>query len=248
MAPDSRAEAATAPASRRRTSGRVVSGVGQALITVGVLVLLLCVYELWITGLSTARDQSRLSRDLARDWARPAPGAAAALALPAASAPIVAAPPALGSALALLYLPRLRGDDGLVVVEGVGVADLQRGPGHLPGSAAPGQIGNMVLSGHRSTYGAPFGDLDDLRTGDPVVVQTRAAWVTYRVDEVQVVAPTDVAVVLPVPRQPGAEPVSARFTLTTCHPRYSARQRLVVSGALVGSSPVTAPRPAVLGG
>ena len=233
-------------------------------MTVGVLVLLLCVYEVWITGLSTARDQNRLSRELALEWAQPAPGPAAAAAprtpppqtaAPAAAPtsagaapPPGAAAPAVGSALALLHLPTVRDGDGLVVVEGVGAADLRRGPGHLPGTAAPGQVGNMVLSGHRSTYGAPFADLDELRAGDPVVVQTRDAWWTYRVDDVEVVTPTDVAVVLPVPRRPGVEPVSARFTLTTCHPRYSARQRLVVSGELLSSSPLPGPRPAVLGG
>lgn len=220
----------------------LVSGLGQTLITLGALVLLLCVFELWITGLSTARDQSRLSRDLERSWAQTAP---AGTSTPAATTP--SPPPALGSAFARLHLPTL--DDGdLVVVEGVGVADLKRGPGHLPGSAAPGELGNMVLSGHRSTYGAPFADLDRLRAGDPVVVQTRDSWVTYRVRELEVVDPTDVGVVLPVPRRPGAAPESGRFTLTTCHPRYSARQRLIVSGTLESSSPVSGARPAVLDG
>lgn len=252
VGPLPRLEAAPTPG--RRHGSAVGSGFGQTLITIGVLVLLLCMYEVWFTGLSTARDQSRLSHDLKRTWAQ-----SEAPAVSTGSAPLTAAPPPVpplpvpplpvppGSAFARLYLPTLWGDHDLVIVEGVGVSDLKRGPGHLPGSAAPGQLGNMVLSGHRTTYGAPFADLDHLRVGDPVVVQTRDAWVTYRVQDVQIVDPTDVGVVLPVPRRPGVEPVAGRFTLTTCNPRYSARQRLVVSGALQSSSPVVGPRPAVLG-
>ncbi|MGI8681140.1 MAG: class E sortase, partial [Mycobacteriales bacterium] len=134
-----------------------------------------------------------------------------------------------------------------VIVEGVARGDLRRGPGHYPGSAMPGQVGNFAVAGHRTTYGAPFGRLDELRPGDAIVLETRASWLTYRVTGTRVVAPNEVAVTAPVPDAPGRQPTQASLTLTTCNPRYSARQRLVVFGLLAktvpnagGSAPVGA--------
>jgi sortase A len=238
-----RAGASGARATPAGTSGRrelartAASGVGQTLITVGVVLLLFCAYQLWITNLVTAREQSRLSDELRRTWSEPvqrpagAPVAAAAPATPAAPA---AAPPAveLGSGVAVLHAPRLGDDWNPVVVEGTSVRALKKGPGRMVGTARPGELGNLVVSGHRTTYGAPFADLDRLRPGDAVVVETRDRWFTYRVTGTEIVAPTAVEVALPVPRRPGVEPTEALLTLTTCHPRYSARQRMIVSAAL----------------
>ena len=229
----------TATGDRVRTGLR---GGGELLLTVGVLLLLFCAYELWFTGISTAHDQSRLGRDLARSWSSP-PSAG-----PAAAPAAVAAEPPLGDAYARFYLPTLDGGTALVVVQGVAVDDLKQGPGHWPGSAAPGQVGNLVISGHRTTYGAPFNGLADLRPGDPLVVETRDDWVTYRVTGSRVVQPTAVGVSLPVPDQPGATPTAALITLTTCTPEFSARQRLVVEGLLQDVRPKADGRPAALAG
>ena len=191
---------------------------GELLLTAGVLVLLFVAYELSGTGVSTGRAQAALGEQLART-----------LVAPVAAAP---APPALGSAYARLSLPSLGRAHTYVVVEGVERDDLRRGPGHLPGSAAPGQPGNTVIAGHRTTYGAPFGDLDRLAVGDPVVVQTRSGTAVFRVTGRQVVAPDAVEVTWPVPGDAGADPARSLITLTTCHPRWSAAQRLVVRGEL----------------
>lgn len=240
------------PASSRPPGDRpraVLRATGELLLTLGLVLLLFCAYELWFTGIATAHDQTRLGRDLDRGWSAPAAPAAAApdVAVPSAAAPVPGAP-SLGDAYARFYLPTLQGDRALVVVEGVGVEDLKRGPGHWPRSAVPGAVGNLVLSGHRTTYGAPFSDLDRLRPGDPLVVETRDAWVTYRVTGSEVVLPTDVGVSLPVPEQPGVAPTQALITLTTCHPKLSARQRLVVSGLLAEVRPKAQGRPAALSG
>ena len=126
------------------------------------------------------------------------------------------------------------------------VADLKTGPGHMPGTAMPGQLGNLVVSGHRTTYGAPFSRLDELEVGDPVVVETRDAWFTYTVTGSEIVAPSAVEVAYPVPGQAGATPTRRLMTLTTCHPRYSARQRLIVSAELSATDAKTGPPPAAL--
>lgn len=215
-----------AGAARTRTQV-LASSLGQTLITAGLVLLLFCVYELWVTGLHTAREQSGLGDELERSWALPEPAAAV---VPAKTGRR-AAPrdlPALGSALARIHAPRLGARWSWVVVEGVGPQDLQKGPGHYPGTALPGEVGNTVVSGHRTTYGAPFNDLLELQEADAVVLETQRSWVTYRVTARSIVPPSAVEVTLPVPGRPGAEPTERLLTLTTCHPEYSARERLVV--------------------
>lgn len=214
-------------------------GVGQTLITLGLVLLLFCVYELWITNLVTDREQQRLGADLRREWAlepsrsgpstQPEPGDDVATAVPAAVE--------LGTGFAVLRIPRLGEDYAHVVVEGISVEALQKGPGRMPGTALPGEVGNTVLSGHRTTYGAPFQRFDELQPGDAVVLETRDTWFTYRVTGTQIVAPTAVEVTYPVPGQPGVEPTEQVLTLTTCHPRFSARERMIVSGDLESSLP-----------
>jgi sortase A len=229
-----------------RRTGDVVRtalrGVGQTLITVGVVLLLFCVYELQITNLVTDREQDRLHDEIERVWAQPAP--------PPTDSALRPVSVGLGTGIAVLRIPTL--DDGpddpfaKVVVEGTSTADLKKGPGRLVESGQPGETGNFVVSGHRTTYGAPFADLDRLRPGDPVVVETRDTWFTYRVTGDEIVAPSAVEVTLPVPRQPGVEATESVLTLTTCHPRYSARQRLIVYATLEEALPKAEGDPAAL--
>ncbi len=134
--------------------------------------------------------------------------------------------PELGAAFALIRIPTLeRLRDGWNVVEGVRVVDLRNGAGHMPGTALPGQPGNAVISGHRTTWGQPFHELNELDPGDQIEVDTALGTSIYEVREIHIVAPTDVWVTEPR--------AGAWLTLTTCHPRYSARQRYVVVAELV---------------
>ncbi len=214
---------------------KALRGIGQTLITLGLVILLFCVYELYFTGLETRKEQKRGRTELAQEWSAPTPSAS-----PTASIQDIP----LGKGIAILRIPRLGKDYAKVVFEGIRVPDLKRGPGHYPGTALPGQIGNFVVSGHRTTYGAPFGRLDELRVGDRIVVETRDRWYTYRLAAEEVVSPRDVAVILPVPRRPDEKPTKALLTMTTCHPKYSAKQRLIVHAELVATddkTPGTAP-------
>jgi sortase A len=120
----------------------------------------------------------------------------------------------------------------VAVVEGVDVADLRKGPGHYPTTVLPGEDGNAAVAGHRTTYGAPFNRLDELAPGDEIAVETVKGSFTYVVEGTRVVAPSDVSVV--------AATDDDRITLTTCNPKYSARERLVVTGRLRGD-PVAPP-------
>ena len=112
-----------------------------------------------------------------------------------------------------------------VVFEGVSRSTLTQGPGHMPGTPLPGQPGNSVISGHRTTYGRPFFDLDQLQPGDLIEVETAIGIHVYEVRESFVVMPTDVWV---TDDRPGGW-----LTLTTCNPKFSARERLIVTAELV---------------
>lgn len=222
-------------------------GVGQTLITLGVIVLLFVVYELQVTGVVAARAQDRLGDELERSWSE-APRQP--VALPAEGEPTAAptpAPPDLGDAFARLHVPALDGYEPKSVVEGVSVEDLkQGGPGHMPGTALPGQVGNVVLSGHRTTYGAPFNRWDELTPGDLAVLETRDGWFTYRITGSQVVLPNAVEVTFPVPGDRDVTPTRQLLTMTTCNPEYSARERLIVSAELIATDDKAAGLPAAL--
>lgn len=200
----------------------VLRGIGQTLITMGLVVLLFCGYELWFTGIYTKQQQHDLGNSLDHTWAQ-------------APAPRPGKPPALlpyvvGDGIARIWMPTLHAH--YVVVEGVSRDDLKKGPGHYPTSARIGAVGNVVISGHRTTYLAPFNRVDELHPGDPIVLETQAAWFTYTVTGETVVAPTAVEVTYPVPYHLGEKPTARLLTLTTCNPKYSARTRLIVHARL----------------
>jgi sortase A len=214
-------------------------GVGQTLITFGVIVLLFCAYEVWFTNFYTARAQQHL-RSQSRDIISNTP-------------PLQGTPefPTLrgGQGIAVLRIPRLGLGYLKVIVEGVTVNDLRKGPGHFPGSALPGQIGNFVVSGHRTTYGAPFNRLDEVRPGDAIVLETRTSWYVYRETSEQTVSPDALYVTYPVPGHLGARPTQPLLTLTTCTPKYSASHRLILFGTLETAQLKSAgPPPSVLAG
>jgi len=225
-------------------------GIGQTLVTAGVVVLLFAAYELYGTGIATARAQHELLGQLRHHWAAAAGAGRAAQGVTptvgASPAPVVPAAKD-GQALAVLRIPRLGRDwTPRVVVEGVTLADLRSGPGHYPGTALPGQVGNFAVAGHRATHGNGFFKLNELRAGDAVVVETAGMWFTYRVSSTELVDPSDVAVIAAVPDHPGQRPTQPMVTLTTCDPWYSATHRLIVHGLLQSATVKSAGLPAAL--
>ncbi|HEX7166195.1 MAG TPA: class E sortase, partial [Acidimicrobiales bacterium] len=139
-----------------------------------------------------------------------------------------------GDGVANIRIPKI----GLekVVVEGVSVAALKKGPGHYPTTPLPGQPGNAAIAGHRTTYGSPFSRLDELDPGDRIEVRTRQGEFTYEVSGTQIVTPDQNEVLNPTDEN--------RLTLTTCHPRYSAAKRMIVTARLI-DNPVPGPPPVV---
>jgi sortase A len=234
------------PDDRRAETRRTLRGLGLALLAAGLLTVLVVVTSTTAADRRNDRQQQELTRELREDRADDPtvdPGAGT----PAEHADIPA-----GSPVAVLHIPRLGDGYRRVVVEGTGQAQLASGPGHYVGTALPGRPGNVAIAGHRVGDGSPFLDLDRLRAGDPVVVETADTWFVYRVlgnpvpggstgdpsgiPGRRVVEPTDVEVIAPVPGGPAdAPPDAAYLTLTTCHPKFSARQRLVIHAVLEGA-------------
>jgi len=204
---------------------QVVRGTGKTLIAAGVLIFLFVAYELWGTGFAQRRDQKALKSQFNKTLTAPTT-------VPGAGAPPDTITSPADDAVGVIQISKIGVDQA--VVEGVGVEDLKKGPGHYPGTPLPGEAGNAAIAGHRTTYGAPFNRLDELKQGDPITVRTRAGTFRYEVSESKVVSPEEVSVLDPTPDN--------RLTLTTCNPKYSAAERLIIVATLTGPlAPVSAP-------
>ena len=206
------------------------------MITSGLILLLFAGYEVWGKAVIVNDHQRDLNSQLNQDWAdQPDPTVSPT---PGATAPApLAAPP--GGSIARLYIPRL--GKHWVVVQGVETKDIRYAPGHYPDSAKPGQLGNFSVAGHRSP--AIFWDLDQMKAGDMIVVETRTDYYVYTTTTSEIVAPTAVEVVAPVPDHPGETPTVAMLTLTTCNPKWDNYQRLIVHAKLVRHQPRSAGLP-----
>lgn len=234
----------------------MVALVGRLLVLTGLLMLGFVAYQLWGTGVQTAAAQrdldSRFTALIAQAAAEPEPEVSTTTSTPSEPAPPetvrveddvstsidvattvpTTSPPswppstgiALGDPIARIEMPTLGTDH--IVVAGVGVDELQQGPGHFPDTPMPGQLGNAAIAGHRTTYGQPFHDVDQLAPGDDIVLTTPAGRFVYQVTNTRIVAPSDYYVVATTDWD------NAMLTLTSCHPKWSAAQRIIVSAAL----------------
>jgi sortase A len=224
---------------------RLLGYLGRFLVTAGVLILLFVGFQLWGTGLEQAAHQDALGstyeKQVLGHTAAAGTDADAAIAAvlsklssrdPATAGPMAA--PAESAPLGVIEIPRI----GLrqFVVEGTAKPDLKKGPGHYTGTPLPGQAGNAAIAGHRTTYGAPFNRIDELVPGDPIYVTTTQGRFRY-----EVMAPPDgVGIergpgwfsVKPSDTQVIADTSDNRLTLTACHPKRSAQQRIVVQAKL----------------
>ncbi|WP_246178490.1 class E sortase [Actinomadura decatromicini] len=198
----------------------VIRGMGELCITAGLIVMLFVTYELWGTGRYTEGQQNRLGDELMKDWR---------------ASKVTTERVKLGKGLAMIRIPRFGKDYHYVVIEGVERKDLRKGPGHYPGTALPGQVGNFVVSGHRTTYSAPFNRLGELQRGDKILIDTRDEQYTYTVTDRRIVKPSAVEVTSPVPLHPNRRPTKRMITLTTCHPKYSAAERMIIFGELASA-------------
>jgi sortase A len=217
----------------------IVRRVGWGLIWVALLVFAFLAYQLFVTDFLNGRVQAEAKAELSteleerrvelpdpevvtiEDTAPDEPAAPTTTLAPITYVPEVAGEQ--GSTLGRMVIPSIDVDE--VIFSGVNADTLKMGPGHMPGTPVPGQPGNAVISGHRTTYGRPFYDLDLLEGGDRIEVETATGRHVYEVRRTLIVAPDDVQVIQPL--------VGAWLTLTTCHPHFSAAERLIIQAELV---------------
>ena len=259
---DETVEQTNAPASARRRPKRVpyfqrpkqprdwrwvVGGIGKTLITQGLLMFAFVGYQLWGTGIQTARAQNNLEsqfEEMMRATTTVVTTTTTAAALstestiaptestlaPTSTVPVAPPTPVVpnGDVIARMEIPRI--DLDWFVVQGVGVDDLKKGPGHFRETPMPGQLGNAAIAGHRTTHGAPFGNVDELEPGDLIIVTMAngAGVFTYSVTGTIIVSPSEYASVIPT-----VDPTIATLTLATCHPEYTSRERMIVQAILV---------------
>lgn len=208
-------ERASSTTRKRGLGRRILRGTGWTLITAGVLLLLFVAYELWGTNLVTSRHQSALRDTLDRQFR--------AAARTGDEGTGEDPPPIPGEAVGIIRIPKI--ELNMAFVEGVDTEDLKKGPGHYPTTPLPGEPGNTGIAGHRTTYGRPFWSLDRLRAGDRIYLRTVEGSFVYQVVWRRVVTPDQSTVLDPTSR--------SSLTLTTCNPRFSAAERLIVRAVLL---------------
>jgi sortase A len=212
----------------------VLRWTGRVLIIVGCCLILFILYELYGTGFITSHAQTQLKHNFAAQVHKakahpsPTPTPVASPSVTPTVAPSIPPPtnPDAGTGVAEISIPKI--GLNMVVVEGVSVDDLKKGPGHYPGTPLPGEAGNVVISGHRTTYLHPFRNIDQLSPGDTIYLTAlNGVTYTYLVRSLTTVLPTDIAVVNNTPDN--------QLTLTTCTPPFSASHRLILVADLQGS-------------
>jgi sortase A len=219
----------------------ILKRVGWAMISLGAFTLYFLVYQLVGTNAITARAQDELAKELTQQWS--------AAGRQQTGRQIKTEPtPTPGKPFAVIEIPRLELEkyvihgherEGLDLerLEKLEKADLRLGPTHIATTKLPGAAGTFAIAGHRTTYGAPFSRLNELAKGDEIRVRTSIATYTYKVTGIKIVKPTQVEVLRDVKGANGK--VKSQIVLTTCHPKFTARERLIVFGELSSTKPST---------
>jgi sortase A len=195
---------------RRNRRGRLLRIAGYSLILIALALGAYVWWTLWGTGFETRAAQNDLrpvfEDSVATRTVQEAPAAETVVKVP-------------GKAIAILTIPKI--DVDYVVVEGTDTESLKKGPGHYSQTSYPWEdAGTVGIAGHRTTYGAPFWSLDELREGDEIVLATEFGLFEYRVTRSKIIEPSDGSVLRDTKRP--------TLVLTTCTPRFSAAQRLIV--------------------
>lgn len=194
--------------------------IGKTLISAGLLLLLFVAYQLWGTGLAESQAQNKLKSQFI---------ASTTVATPATDAPTTTTlppPPKKGDVVAQITIDKINVEK--FVIAGVGYKELEKGPGLFASSPLPGQLGNVSIAGHRTTFGAPFGRVNELAKGDRIVMTTSRGEFVYLVTEAPtIVQASDVDVIRTV------DPSRAILTLVTCHPKWTSENRMIISAELI---------------
>lgn len=228
--PPRRARRTQPPPRRPSFLAGVIGVIGELMITVGVLLGLFVVWQLYWTDHEAGIIQRQVIEEFEEldDFI----AAPEEVAIERYDEPPVPSRVGDGETFGTLHVPRWGSDYRTAIAEGIGQSNvLDRGyVGHYPSTQYPGELGNFALAGHRQSYGAPFHNVQDLQVGDAIIVETSNAYLVYYVTSDEIVLPDQTEVLYPVPHEPGVEATESIITFTTCHPLFSTRERWITYG------------------
>ncbi|MEU7070562.1 class E sortase [Streptomyces narbonensis] len=239
--PLSRVEARRAARAAKDSVGVVASRIiGELFITFGVVMLLFVTYQLWWTNVLAGQETDRAKEQIEDTWAKGDDTK------PEAFEP--------GQGFAIMYIPKL--DVVVPIAEGINKTKvLDKGmvghyaDGKLKTAMPSDKQGNFAVAGHRNTHGEPFRYVNQLKPGDPIVVETQDAYYTYEMASIlPQTAPSNVSVIDPVPKGSGFTGPGRYITLTTCTPEFTSTYRMIVWGKMVEERPRSKGKPAALVG
>ena len=211
----------------------VIGGIGEILMTLGIIVLLFVVWELWWTNFDAEKAQKAATQNLFAEYT------------PAKGMDDLKLTIGEGDVFGVMYAPRLGENYAVPISEGTTDEVLNTvGLGHYPETQWPGETGNFAIAGHRQTHGAVLWNQDKFVDGDKVYVQTLDAFYTYQVKVTKIVQPSQSEVIAPNPMNPNQNPDSSWLTLTTCHPPYTTLERMITHAELVDTRPASDGPPA----
>jgi len=226
-----------AQARQNARRNKILGILGELFITFGVIVLLYVGWQIFISDSLVSQTQQQQSEQVApqnQNQTQVLPFAQIRSGLKPATV------------FAKVFVPRFGKRYERLIGEGTRVKTTLDtvGVGHYSSSSWPGEVGNFAIAAHRMSHGAPFADIDKLRAGDKVWVETNDSWYTYEYRQTLVVEPTDVSVISSVPPEFAIAVAGGRYmTMTSCHPKWTNRQRIVVWLELTASQPRLAGMP-----
>lgn len=207
---------------------------GEILLTAAVFLAFYILWQLWWTGVVSQHVQQ--AQVAQAQWVQPKEqNGSYQIAQPQPGPPpVLPAPTQIGELIGQVYIPRFGAEWHRNLVQGTSLEQLARhGLCHYVESQMPGAIGNFAIAGHRSGYGEPLGNVNELQKGDAFIIRTKDYWYVYEDTGYEIVLPSQIGVIYPVPNQPDATPTQRLITLTTCTPRYTnATHRWVVYGKM----------------
>jgi sortase A len=222
---------------QRVSSRKIREVMSDLFITVGVLVLFFYVWYVWLGDILAGAQQDAAGVSLSETWEETTEqvveydrdSGSSEGAMQSRKPPVVASPRE-GAAFATMMVPRFGTNYVRTIAESVDLKkvlnDPSTGIGHYSSTTPLGAVGNFALAGHRTTFGAPFGQIDKLRVGDRIYVETQKGWYVYRFRNIEFVWPTQSDVLSDVPR----ESIVAKdriLTMTSCHPKTSTAERVI---------------------
>ncbi|MFF5423584.1 MULTISPECIES: class E sortase [unclassified Streptomyces] len=238
--PLSRVEARRAARAAKDSVGVIASrAVGELFITLGVVMLLFVTYQLWWTNVLAGQETNQAKERIEDTWAK-------GERTPGAFEP--------GEGFAIMYIPKL--DVVVPIAEGIDKPKvLDKGmvghyaEGSLKTAMPSDKQGNFAVAGHRNTHGEPFRYINQLKPGDPIVVETQDAYYTYEMASIlPQTAPSNIAVIDPIPKGSGFTKPGRYITLTTCTPEFTSTYRMIVWGKMVEERPRSKGKPDALVG